>query len=718
MKGSLLENEQQETTNPEQEQPSAPEPSTEPAVQSLSKKQVFRFDRLYLFFWFFCSFVFCESILRVLTDPPFFGVGFIFILLFGAAAALLLAALCSLLPRLPSLILALVFMGLMEIIYTVQMFYYFMFKTFFTVFSMFNGGDALQFGGNIWGTLANTWMWVALMLAPIILFAIFGRKAPRESSWKASAILAAAAVGLHFLTVALLPAFGNSFFTPYDYYYNNQSINQSVDKLGLLTTFRLDAKRYLFGMEEASAEPSVVETTAELPSVAPTPVPTPQSVTSALADEKAAATQTPEPEYGYNVLDIDFVKLAESTDDPTLKEMDLYFGNVAPTRQNDHTGMFEGYNLITITAESFAPYAIDKELTPTLYKMANNGFVFTDFYCPEWPVSTSDGEYVNCLGLIPKPGVWSLYLSGKWEHSLPFALGNQFREQGYNTFAYHNNSYTYYDRHISHPNMGYEYKGLGNGLEVDKTWPESDLQMIDVTTDELISNQPFHAYYVTVSGHMIYSWGGNDMSTKHQVEVESLGLSEPAAAYIACNMEMDRAMELLLQRLEEAGIADKTLIVISADHPPYGLEKDEVSELIGHDVENTFEYNQNTLIMYCEGMESETIDKPMCSLDILPTVSNLFGLPYDSRLLAGKDIFSDSAPLAILGDRSWVSDIARFNSNTGEVIPVDGNVVDPAYVDAVNQDVANKFSYSKLIFEQDYYAHVLGSNNAEIEAED
>src|SRR5690606_21283221 len=124
-------------------------------------------------------------------------------------------------------------------------------------------------------------------------------------------------------------------------------------------------------------------------------------------------------------------------------------------RKNEYTGMFKGKNLILITAEGFSPYAVHKELTPTLYMMQENGFKFTDFYTPLWGVSTSDGEYVACTGLLPKEGVWSFYKSAK--NYMPFCMGNQLKSVGYNTYAYHNHYYDYYFRNESHPNMGYIY---------------------------------------------------------------------------------------------------------------------------------------------------------------------------------------------------------------------------------------------------------------------
>ncbi|HCX03493.1 MAG TPA: sulfatase, partial [Clostridiales bacterium] len=71
-----------------------------------------------------------------------------------------------------------------------------------------------------------------------------------------------------------------------------------------------------------------------------------------------------------------------SENDEIIKNMHQYFKNLEPSEKNKYTGKFKGYNLILITAESFHRVAIDKELTPTLYKMQHEGYNFTNFYNP------------------------------------------------------------------------------------------------------------------------------------------------------------------------------------------------------------------------------------------------------------------------------------------------------------------------------------------------
>jgi len=57
--------------------------------------------------------------------------------------------------------------------------------------------------------------------------------------------------------------------------------------------------------------------------------------------------------------------------------------------------------------------------------------------------------------------------------------------------------------------------GIGNGLDLEPLWPKSDNEMIEKTTPEFLDKEPFHVYYLTVSGHMPYSQFGNAMSERH-----------------------------------------------------------------------------------------------------------------------------------------------------------------------------------------------------------
>lgn len=50
----------------------------------------------------------------------------------------------------------------------------------------------------------------------------------------------------------------------------------------------------------------------------------------------------------------------------------------------------------------------------------------------------------------------------------------------------------------------------------------------------------------------------------------------------------------------------------------------------------------------------------------------------------GRDILSDSEPLVILGNRSFITDKVMFNSETGEVIKLTDEELPPDYVKNIN----------------------------------
>ena len=507
---------------------------------------------------------------------------------------------------------------------------------------------------------------------------------------------------------------------------NYSSVEMSVEKLGVTETMIRDGVYAVMHINKSDGadtdtgfeHEAYVASTEELPAEAGTGAATEEVTESPLASEADASGTEEETEqevkmYSAQVLPVDLGRMSEITTNESVLKLNSYINSSTPTYTNDYTGMFEGYNLIFITAEGFDGYVIDKKRTPELYKMSHNGFVFKNFYTPLWYGSTLGGEYANLTGLMPKNGGYlSMQMVGQRGNTMPFTLGNELKNQGYNVYAYHNNGYTYYDRNISRPYFGYEnFVGVGNGLPYEKTqggsmmWPQSDAFMEESTFSEYASEEPFHVYYMTVSGHLEYDFGGNAMAKKNEDKVKDLYYSQTTKAYIACQLEFELMMEELNADLEKAGIADKTLIVICGDHIPYD-NMEIPNELAGSYLDRTFECYRNSLIIYSASMEEPIkVDKVCSSLDILPTVLNLMGLPYDSRMLVGRDIMSDSPGLVIMHDGSFIADGFRYNASTGEVISRGGKVSD-SELENLKSTVSNRFRMADAICELDYYKYV------------
>lgn len=633
---------------------------------------------------------------------PFFGMPLVYILLFSAAGGLLVGLLIDLLPPKAAHVVSYALCVFWTVLTCVEYCCKSYFKTYWGL--AFIAQMTGQVVGGFFTTLLEIVVtrlpFILLSFVPLIALIVLRRHllAGHRIGKKARLIMLAAFVLCQAVGSALCCT--GSYKGDYTY---NYVTDKAIPRFGLGATIRLELQYTLFGLPDAPiievVQPEVV---------------TPEDT-------------EPEPVvYGYNEMDLDFEAESQLVSGRTLENMRKYFSSITPSQQNEYTGLFKGKNLIQITAEAFSPYVISKELTPTLYRLTHEGFVFTDYYQPGWGQSTTGGEFAAMTGVIP---TWinnnlSFYVSHK--DYMPFALGNQLSAKGYTTLAYHNNSYTYYNRHLTHPNLGYDYYGQGNGLAISGPgWPYSDLQMMELTApayiqDYVDNGTPFHAYYMTVSGHANWGWG-NAMSGKNREAAVAAypDASQPVQGYIAANLELEYALQYLMEQLEAAGIADDTVICLTADHYPYALVGDEVDyyqELSGlQDSELDISRYRNTLILWCGSMEeSVTVDTPCSAIDILPTLSNLFGLEYDSRLLSGRDVFAQNydpaqastcMPLVILPTNrgySWITAAGTYDAKTRTFTPNAGITVAEDYVDTVSALIDAKYSYARLLIQYDF----------------
>lgn len=389
------------------------------------------------------------------------------------------------------------------------------------------------------------------------------------------------------------------------------------------------------------------------------------------------------------VSDIDFDSL--ESDNQVINDLNNYIKNQVPTYTNEYTGMFKGKNLIYIMAESFDGYFVDKELTPTLYKMIHDGFYFKNYYTPT-NLSTIGGEFSLLTGLLPDLAVLNNQWNGNYNNNghhnyYPYGLGNLFKDLDYDVYAYHDYFYNFQNRDYYLKDLGFDdYKACGNGMETRmdcSIFPASDDEMINGSIDDYINSDKFMVYYVTVSGHAKWGFGYNAMAEKNKDLVSDLNYSDTVRAYISADLELEKAMTTLLDKLSVAGKLEDTVIVMASDHHPYFMEDEQMEELAGKELDKYSLY-KNDLIIYNPGVEDVEVDKVCNTIDVLPTVLNLFGIEYDSRLIVGKDILSDSEGMAIFADYSWLADNDNDYSNV----------------------VSNKYLVSKNIMVYNYYRYL------------
>ena len=580
--------------------------------------------------------------------------------------------------------------------------YYKVYISIISIYSLLNGSQVFGFFNHILNIAKQNWYVILLMLIPTIVIIILDilKKINYERIDKLPKLFLLG--GIVLIQLGTLISFeiikDDEIYSTKNLYSYIHSPLMTAEKLGLTTMFRLDCQRAIFGFKEKDIEVIVPNT---------------NTINSDNKDNENEEIK----ETTYNSLEIDWNKLITNETNDTIKAMHSYFSIQNATNQNEYTGMFKGKNLIVFVAEAFSPMAIDENLTPNLFKLYQEGFQFDNFYTPLFPVSTADGEYITDTSLIPKEGVWSIYrINGNY---MPYSYANVFENLGYTSRAYHNNTYNYYNRDTYLKTMGYDsYLACKNGLEKRincKIWPQSDYEMIKTTVEDYVNDEHFLAYYMTVSGHLEYTRYDNMMSSRNWNQVKDLNISDAAKAYLAANIEFDKAIGELIKQLEENGKLEDTVIAISGDHYPYGLTLNQINELSSYTKDDNFEKHHMSFLLWNSEMEKPIkVEKYASSLDVLPTILNLFGIEYDSRLLMGTDIMSNSMPLVIYSNRSFITEKCRYNALTKEIIPNENSTCTEEEVKTINNIIYNKFKYSKLILENDYYRKLYKELNWQI----
>ena len=625
-----------------------------------------------------------EIIFKILVFHKVTLVSVLYTCIFSFPIIMLLTLLTNFFYEKISKIIFYISIFLITFLYLFQYVFYRLFSVTFSFNTLGLANQAADFSNIIIDSIKMYFLQILLLLLPLIIVLIFKRTIRFYKLIKQVKI-----TGLVVLLILILLSFvslqpdKNKLYSAYSLYYKVNAPEKTIEKFGLLTAMRLDVKHVLFGFEEKIVS---------------------NKNGGLIVDDKGKKEIT------YNVLDIDFNALADQEKNETIKNLYQYFANTNPTNQNDYTGYFKDKNLIFILAEGFNSITVSEELTPTLYKLTHSGFVFNNYYSPVF-LSTTGGEFQATTGLIPTQEILR-----SWKGKTPtisYALGNQFNKLGYNVNAYHNWTYSYYERNKTMKTLGYDnYLGCKNGLEKEMSckWLPSDVDLMNVTVPKYSSSDHFMTYYISVSGHAPYNFGGgNSIAQKNKNLVKDLNVSDKAKAYVATQIEFDRSIEALINNLSAAGKLDDTVIVITGDHYPYTLTIDEVNELSSYKRDGIVEVNRSNLIIWNSAMKDKVVvDKVGSQIDVLPTVLNLFGIPYDSRLIIGKDILSDYPGLATFSNRSWVSDKGTYFANQKKFVPKEGATVEDGYVENMNIEVANRFTVSNQIINNNIYKKILG----------
>lgn len=391
-----------------------------------------------------------------------------------------------------------------------------------------------------------------------------------------------------------------------------------------------------------------------------------------------------------------------TADTERIAELDAYYA-AHPKQAADTpmTGAFAGKNLILIMMESVDDWLVTPEYMPNLYRLEQEGVYSRNYYAPIFlAAATFNSEFTANTGMIaPEYQVRNSYYS---EHALPYSLPNRFRDAGYCARSFHAANPNIYNRGQIHLNFGYESYNDASVLDMDSYM--LDAQMLN-GYDRIVSDEPFFSFIITYSGHGPYTEEQDTISAPHLARARAVidystvpytteAQKEEYTRAVAQAMETDALIGGLRERLEADGHAEDTVLMLFTDHYCKYFSDTELIEAIKGTGDHNLLSNVQ-FVIWTEGIAPQVYDKYVSTMDIAPTVVDLFSLDADLRYYIGNDMFGPDGGVVYFRNYAWYDGKTYDTGNDASSNPA---------VLAMREQVREQLDVSQDTFRYDYFA--------------
>ena len=416
--------------------------------------------------------------------------------------------------------------------------------------------------------------------------------------------------------------------------------------------------------------------------------------------------------------------------DEALKRFNDYFIDKSDTaKKNKYTNVLEGKNVLSIHLESIQNFVIGLELNgelvaPNLTKLAESGLYFNNFYTQVSVGTSSDSEFTLSTGLMPANNgtAFVSYFNRKY-----ISMGSLLKEKGYYNASMHGNVASYWNRNVMHKSLGYneiigkseyeidEWIGLGIAdksffrQSVDKLKKiRSEHDKSYVTMIMLTNHTPFDIEeYVEVDYDVTMKVTEKDANGRDVVNEYPYLEGTKLGRYLKSVHYADEALGELMDKLEEEGILDDTVIVLYGDHDAR-LPKDDFQLFYNYDykidgliekddpnykVFESYEYELNRSTPFIiwtkeKKIKGVSMDKEITTVmgmyDVLPTLGNMLGI-YNKYAL-GHDMFSleDNDNIVVFPTGNWLTNKVYYNSQKMESYMIGDSILPEGYIEKNN----------------------------------
>lgn len=393
------------------------------------------------------------------------------------------------------------------------------------------------------------------------------------------------------------------------------------------------------------------------------------------------------------------------------EEIKSYMSERQEYQNNELTGLFEGKSILFVQAESLMNLGIDETLTPTLYQMMKEGITVDGYNSPLMAGSTSATEMLVHTSLFPLSDDGYNASMKYMNNTYPKTLTKYFKESGYPTYVFHNNYAEFYSRDIVMPNYGYDYFYDCEALGIDLEYADS--AYFEIAKWILLEKEQFMAYWITFNGHQPYDYNLQPEVAQYISLVEQVypNLSEKYVSYMAKNIDLDRTLRYFLDNVEDAGKNDEIVIVLCGDHLAKGLQSnEELKNALLQMGRNTSDEAVNnslktplTFYLPSQDLSTKSVSKVSNTVDILPTICNLWGFQADSSYHLGFDIFDECyTGFCFDATDTYYTESFQYNYVTHSLEMKTESMFEQEAMQEVN-DIIQRFEISKHLLEIDFF---------------
>lgn len=435
----------------------------------------------------------------------------------------------------------------------------------------------------------------------------------------------------------------------------------------------------------------------------------------------------------------------------------IYNGSSLNEEGKTTFGVDNGNNVIVFMMESTEWYGfgdgnydptlsnLSNELTPNVYSLIfgdladinDNSIVASKFF---GKAKTNISEGIGVMGNYPNGLNFLDYAGKKFDkskNSLGFSLPNVLKSQGYTTTYLHSNRSTFYDRNITHVNIGFDQvigKELltddngnllytGDDLKWDNWAPEGEIvrNAMDYIIPETYKENPFFTFYLNVSSHGSFQpeynlkdgdvlkytnyvkYGPDDCVLQdgkyvlnkaenqatytnwYQNILNNYSVSDAKLITELTNYQcgicgLDEAIGEIINELKSktyddgTTLYDKTTMLLYSDHYSYYDNMSyRVKNIDAGDIGRT-EVHQIPMILSSPGIKelNKTLtnklvwnDRFCSAYDIIPTILDLLGIPFNENLYVGNSLFRPADIVYEINGK--MRDMVVYYSNTGGI---------------------------------------------------